>query len=510
MFVIMAVATDTRAVGEAAAIAIGGTVGLDAMFGGPISGASMNPARSIGPAVVSGDLHALWLYIVAPLAGAALAALALPVHRGSRRQASEDRRLTQSPHRRRQRRRDQRRAPRPRARPGRRGHGRARGRLPELLDLRLPVLPLRRGPRLANLAHRTDRRARGRRDRAAARAHGDARSTRDAHIVTLRAMARRRERAAPTTGSSSRPAPSRSARPSPGIERGRRLPAAHMGDTFAAHARARRTPQRASSSAPATSAWRWPKRCTPAGSPSRSSSSYPRCCPPSTPSSGALVRAELEHTASTSSPAPRVTRDRTARPRPPRRHGDPASTATSRRHRARRRRGPARGRARRRRRGRARRARRAARQPPMRTGLPDVFAAGDCVITHHRLLGATPTCRSAPPRTSRAGSPARTPSAATAGSRAASAPRSSRSSTRPPPAPACATHEARAAGFDPVTVADAAPTTTRPTTPAATASPSASPATAPPDGCSACSCSGTRTPRSPSASTSPPPRSTTA
>ncbi len=75
MFVIMAVATDTRAVGEAAAIAIGGTVGLDAMFGGPISGASMNPARSIGPALVSGELHALWLYIVAPIAGASLAAL---------------------------------------------------------------------------------------------------------------------------------------------------------------------------------------------------------------------------------------------------------------------------------------------------------------------------------------------------------------------------------------------------------------------------------------------------
>ena len=74
MFVIMAVATDTRAVGEAAAIAIGGTVGLDAMFGGPISGASMNPARSIGPAFVSGDLHALWLYITAPLVGAALGA----------------------------------------------------------------------------------------------------------------------------------------------------------------------------------------------------------------------------------------------------------------------------------------------------------------------------------------------------------------------------------------------------------------------------------------------------
>jgi MIP family channel proteins len=75
MFVIMAVATDTRAVGEAAAIAIGGTVGLDAMFGGPISGASMNPARSLGPALVGGDLHALWLYIAAPLVGAGLGGL---------------------------------------------------------------------------------------------------------------------------------------------------------------------------------------------------------------------------------------------------------------------------------------------------------------------------------------------------------------------------------------------------------------------------------------------------
>ena len=82
MLVIMSVATDARAVGEAAAIAIGGTVGLDAMFGGPISGASMNPARSFGPAVVSGDLHALWLYIVAPLVGAALGALAYQFVRG--------------------------------------------------------------------------------------------------------------------------------------------------------------------------------------------------------------------------------------------------------------------------------------------------------------------------------------------------------------------------------------------------------------------------------------------
>jgi MIP family channel proteins len=90
MFVIMAVATDTLAVGEAAAIAIGGTVGLDAMFGGPISGASMNPARSFAPAVVSGDLHALWLYLLAPPVGAALAALTYQLIRsGPARRAEE-------------------------------------------------------------------------------------------------------------------------------------------------------------------------------------------------------------------------------------------------------------------------------------------------------------------------------------------------------------------------------------------------------------------------------------
>ena len=82
MFVIMAVATDTRAVGEAAAIAIGGTIAVDAMFGGPISGASMNPMRSLGPALVSGDYHGIWLYVVAPVIGAALGALTYQFIRG--------------------------------------------------------------------------------------------------------------------------------------------------------------------------------------------------------------------------------------------------------------------------------------------------------------------------------------------------------------------------------------------------------------------------------------------
>jgi aquaporin NIP len=87
MFVVMAVATDTRAVGEAAAIAVGGTVGLDALFGGPISGASMNPARSLGPALAAADLQSLWIYLTAPLLGAALGALAYQLVRGEERAA---------------------------------------------------------------------------------------------------------------------------------------------------------------------------------------------------------------------------------------------------------------------------------------------------------------------------------------------------------------------------------------------------------------------------------------
>jgi MIP family channel proteins len=75
MFVIISVATDTRAVGAPAALAIGFTILLDALWGGPISGASMNPARSLGPALVSGVLTDQWVYLLAPIIGAALGGL---------------------------------------------------------------------------------------------------------------------------------------------------------------------------------------------------------------------------------------------------------------------------------------------------------------------------------------------------------------------------------------------------------------------------------------------------
>jgi aquaporin Z len=69
MFVIINVSVGAKEKGVIAGVAIGGMVALGALFGGPISGASMNPARSFGPAVVSGNLSALWVYLLAPLAG---------------------------------------------------------------------------------------------------------------------------------------------------------------------------------------------------------------------------------------------------------------------------------------------------------------------------------------------------------------------------------------------------------------------------------------------------------
>ena len=76
MFVILNVATGSKEKGIMAGSAIGAVVGLEAMFAGPVSGASMNPARSLAPALVSFHLADLWIYLTAPFIGAALAALA--------------------------------------------------------------------------------------------------------------------------------------------------------------------------------------------------------------------------------------------------------------------------------------------------------------------------------------------------------------------------------------------------------------------------------------------------
>ncbi len=75
MFVILSVSTGASEKGITAGLAIGGLIGLEALFAGPISGASMNPARSLGPALVSGHLENILLYLSAPVVGAALAVL---------------------------------------------------------------------------------------------------------------------------------------------------------------------------------------------------------------------------------------------------------------------------------------------------------------------------------------------------------------------------------------------------------------------------------------------------
>lgn len=73
MFVILSVSTGAREKGITAGIAVGAVIGLEALFAGPISGASMNPARSLAPAVISGDTRMVWIYLVAPVLGALLA-----------------------------------------------------------------------------------------------------------------------------------------------------------------------------------------------------------------------------------------------------------------------------------------------------------------------------------------------------------------------------------------------------------------------------------------------------
>ena len=73
MLVILSVSTGAKEKGITAGIAIGAVIALEAMFAGPICGASMNPARSFAPAVMSGHLEHLWIYLAAPLLGALLA-----------------------------------------------------------------------------------------------------------------------------------------------------------------------------------------------------------------------------------------------------------------------------------------------------------------------------------------------------------------------------------------------------------------------------------------------------
>jgi len=73
MLVILSVSTGANEKGITAGIAVGAVIGLEAMFAGPICGASMNPARSLAPAVVSGGLQHLWIYLLAPTVGALMA-----------------------------------------------------------------------------------------------------------------------------------------------------------------------------------------------------------------------------------------------------------------------------------------------------------------------------------------------------------------------------------------------------------------------------------------------------
>ncbi|KAJ1426177.1 Major intrinsic protein [Sesbania bispinosa] len=92
-FIISGVATDNRAIGELAGIAVGSTVLLNVMFAGPITGASMNPARSIGPAFVHHEYRGIWVYLVSPILGAVAGAWVYNIIRYTDRPVRE---ITQS------------------------------------------------------------------------------------------------------------------------------------------------------------------------------------------------------------------------------------------------------------------------------------------------------------------------------------------------------------------------------------------------------------------------------
>ena len=82
MFVILNVSIEAKETGVMAGAAVGAVIGLEAMFAGPICGASMNPARSLAPAVVAGEWRGLWIYLLAPFLGSAVGVICFSLARG--------------------------------------------------------------------------------------------------------------------------------------------------------------------------------------------------------------------------------------------------------------------------------------------------------------------------------------------------------------------------------------------------------------------------------------------
>jgi len=89
MLVILAVTMKTQSAGNMVGVVVGIVIGMEAMFAGPICGASMNPARSLGPAVVGVNYQFLWIYLAAPVAGALFASLLSPLLLGNRHEGNE-------------------------------------------------------------------------------------------------------------------------------------------------------------------------------------------------------------------------------------------------------------------------------------------------------------------------------------------------------------------------------------------------------------------------------------